>query len=1130
MKGITRVGLAIVAVVIGLAGAGTAHAQEYFGQNKVQYRTYDWHSYSSDHFEVYTYTGLDSVALRVLDLAEKTNLYLSKHMGHELGRKVPIILYGSHNDFAQTNVTPELIEGSTGGFTEVFRNRVVLPFSGSYEDLRHVMVHELVHAYMFDLLYAGNAGSLVARQAFFSPPLWFAEGMAEYFSLGTESNEEMFLRDGTLNDYLPPLMYANGYVVYKQGQGAVRHLVDKYGEDKLRDLLKAIRTQRNFEGAFQRTIGTSVERFDEQWREQLKKRYWPTIETKDDPERFARRLTDHRHDSSNLNTSPAISPDGDRIAYYSDRSQYTDVYVASAFDGTGQKRLIRGETSVKFESVPSFRSALTWSPDGKAIAMTAKSQGRDLLYVVSTDNGRILHQISLPCQALAYPAWSPISKDTVVVCGLAEGRSDLYLVNVRTGKFTRLTNDTWDEKEPTWTPDGQGITFASDRLLPVVLQPLKLPNGYGRYAIYTLDLHTGAVRQEVSTSGDDRAPAWSPDGTRLLFISDFAGTPNAYLIRPGDSTAVQLTDVRGGLMNVSWSRKNDRVVFGAFDRGGFDVFVVREPLSNPALLEKIKRTMPQAVIALNHAKPAAASADTLEASLPYGALAGVWPDSLSLASDTTVSHPVAAQSAPEIAGVPLVGKPGTESGGLAPLDPSPPPLVGGSDFGYAAPDSMSTASDTTASHPIAAQTPPDSVGVPPLGEPGPSKRGASAHLDSNTPRWVGGSDFGYPALPDSEPLAVRYPIQEHGGPFALPDTVLSQKPNSYRPRFSADFAGGTVYGGGSGVLGATQIALSDFLGDRRIDLTVGLYSNSLSDANVLAVYNYLPRRLDWSIAGFHYKDYFQSRVTSLGEEFTSTRLFSDRNYGVAIGTSYPTSRFHRYEVQMVQKFVDRTFFEDQGGGFIAEAGHERRSVSALTLSTIGDYTLWGYYGPVNGRRYNLSFQQALPVSGQSLQYYTATMDWRRYFDLTHDYSFAFRLLGGYSDGPNPQTFRIGGFNTLRGWDDFSLYGTRIAVSNFEFRFPFISQLGLVGPLPLGWFNVRGAGFVDTGFHWNKGDDLVVSRIGIDGKRRFQDLRFDFGTGIRTYLFYVPLRVDVAWKWNYQRVSDPRWQVVLGQEF
>jgi outer membrane protein assembly factor BamA len=295
-------------------------------------------------------------------------------------------------------------------------------------------------------------------------------------------------------------------------------------------------------------------------------------------------------------------------------------------------------------------------------------------------------------------------------------------------------------------------------------------------------------------------------------------------------------------------------------------------------------------------------------------------------------------------------------------------------------------------------------------------------------------------------------------------------------------------------------------------------------------YTYLPRRMDYSFTVFHYKDYFQSRVTALGEAFASPKLFSDRNYGAAVGVSYPTSRFRRVEIGAMQNFVDRTFYAEDEFGFLQAAGNAKRSVSALTLSLVGDYTLWGEFGPVNGRRYNLTYQESFDITPQSLPYHTATLDSRRYFDLTHGYTFAHRLLGGWSDGPAAQTFRIGGFSTLRGYDDYTLFGTRIAVMNTEFRFPFIQQLGLVGPLPLGFFNMKGAAFCDAGLHWNAGYSPRMIATAPDGSHYFQDLRFDFGTGIRTYVFYVPLRVDVAWRWDMQSTSQPRWQVVLGPDF
>ncbi|MEK7330118.1 MAG: hypothetical protein AAB113_04880, partial [Candidatus Eisenbacteria bacterium] len=628
LRGVAWVALAFAVSAVTPRGADA----QYFGQNKVQYRGYDWRSLTSDHFEVYFYTGLDSLARRTVDLAEKTNAMLSERMGHALGRRVPIILYGSHNDFSQTNVTPQLIDAGTGGFTEALRNRVVLPFTGSYEDFRHVVVHELTHAYMFDMLYGGSAASLIARQSFFSVPLWFAEGLAEYYSLGMDSNAEMFLRDGAVAGYLAPLPYGGGYLVYKQGQSALAYLVERHGEDRLRDLLQRIRVTRNFDRAFQRSMGLSVERFDEQWRTWLRKTYWPTVATKENPEEFARRLTDHRRDESSLNTSPSVSPQGDRIAYFSDRRQYTDVYLMSALDGKVMRRVIRGERNVKFESIPSFRSALTWSPDGSTLGLTAKSAGRDVLYLVSARNGRVVKRLDLDVDALYYPAWSPVS-DSLVVVGVKDGRSDLWLVDTGTGAVTRLTDDTWDEKEPAWTPDGRTLTFSSDRLAPLVLHPRRLERGFGTYGLFDLELASGQVRRVLDTHGDDHSPAWSPDGRKLVFITDRSGTPNICLYDLADSSITQLTDVLGGVSSLSWSRENDRLVFSAFNRGGFDVFAVKEPLSIDAVVARLRRQTPQAVLSLA-AAAREAERDTTPPPPSLGALAGAWPESLTTVTDT----------------------------------------------------------------------------------------------------------------------------------------------------------------------------------------------------------------------------------------------------------------------------------------------------------------------------------------------------------------------------------------------------------------------------------------------------------------------------------------------------------------
>ncbi len=1065
-----RMRMVLLGVVVSLAAAAMPRpaAAQYFGQNKVQYRQYTWHSLSSDHFEVYYYEGLDSLAMRVLDLAEKTQAMLAVRMGHSIEHRVPIILYGSHNDFAQTNVTPELIDAGTGGFTEALRNRVVLPFTGSYEDLRHVVVHELTHATMFDMLYGGSAASFLARQSLFQVPLWFAEGLAEYCSLGMESNAEMFLRDGTIEGYLPPLEYSGGYIVYKQGQSALTYLVDRFGEERLRDVLQRMRQSRNFDRAFERAVGMPVSKFDEQWREWLKKQYWPTIAHKQEPEEFARRLTDHRRDESNLNTSPAVSPQGDRIVYFTDRRQYTDVYVMSAFDGKVLRRLIRGERNVQFEGIPSFRSSLTWSPDGRHVALTAKSAGRDVLYIVDAGNGHVERRLTLPCEALYFPAWSPVA-DSIVVVGVKDGRSDLWMVHARTGAVSRLTDDTWDEKEPCWTPDGRVVTFSSDRGTPVVLHPGRLQEGFGRYGIWNLDLATGAASELLDTWGDDHSPAWSPDGRRLAFIADRDGTPNMMLFSVGDSVFTRLTDVTGGISSLSWSRQGDRLVFSAFNRGGFDVFAVTEPISLDGTLARLQRERPQSVLTLAQARQPGEQ----RVSVPpnFGALAEVWPDSVNVKADTSAAHGRHGMG-------PLAARPDTAAIGRLPGEPP----------GY-----------------------------------DENRWGRRREEWQGPPPTRNDSLLAVPSVP-------RTPLKDDGGPFALADTVLGQRPAPYRVRLAPDYAGGGFYAStGFGFVGSTQLQFSDFLGNHNLFVATDVFSASLDETNALAIYSYLPRRWDVSGGVFHFKNYFSSRVTTFGEFLGAPRLFSERNFGALVNTAYPFDRFRRVEFGVTQMFVERTFFEQDVFGDFFETGREFRSITSPSVSLVGDNSLFGWYGPVNGGRYNLTYSPSFKLFHNGLGYHTVTFDARRYWDLTHGYTFATRALTGWSGGADPQTFRVGGYSTLRGFSDFDMLGSRVALANVELRFPFIQQLGLVGPLPLGLLNLRGALFADGGVVWDEGQTVALTHV-VDGTRRLRDPKFGFGTGIRTALGWIILKLDAAWATDFADVSRPRWHFSLGPEF
>jgi len=992
---------------------GNASAQT-FGKNKIQYTQFKWRVASSKHFDVYFYSGEDTLATIVVDLAEDAVAKLSTDLGHRLRKKVPIILYESHYDFEQTNVVTELIEEGVGGFTELFKNRVVIPFTGSYEELRHVVVHELTHAFMFDMMYTGIFDSILSSEYLYQIPLWFSEGLAEYESSGWDTEADMVMRDASVSGYAVQLdMLGGGYLVYKQGQSAINFLVKRYGTEKLREIIASLRTSRNLDSAFQKGLGMSERKFSETWMQSLRRQYWPEVAVRDDPEKFGRRITDHTTDGSFLNISPAVSPKGDRLVFLSDRGGSMDVVLASAIDGKILRKLVSGEKSMVFEVIPSFRSSLTWSPDEKKIAFIAKSGRGDVLYLFDVNRNRVSKRFKLNLNEASYPNWSPDGKQ-IVLTGLLNGKADLYLVNAQSGALLRLTDDLYDDIQPCWSRDGKLIAFASDRALSFKLRTIAEKGGIGTYAIYTLNPETREIRKIIDTGGDDRGPAWSPDGSKMIFTSSPDGVGNLYAFDFKDSSLVQLTDVLGGVFSPSWS-KSDRMAFSQFYDAGWDVYVAKEPMSLKAVMDELVKE--------GEVKPV------------------VWKP------DTSKVAPGAAET--ELSPALM---PSAIAQGISPLDT----LVAGV-------DTLAAAADTSRT-----------------------------------------------LVPGTE-------------------TVARAKP--YRIKFTPDWVtGGFEYASAYGLGGSTEISLSDFLGNHRVYVATDFFS-SLQETDVLAIYYYLTKRVDLGVGGFHFKNYYYSRTTTLGEEFSEEKYFSDRNYGFLLLASYPFGKFNRVDVDLTHLTVERQFYEfdPNTGNFFATTKGTKRVLSP-GVTFVGDTVQWGFFGPASGSRWAIAYSGALKLSKEDMDFRTAWTDLRKYFRVARGYSFAFRLVGAMSDGKDAQRFFAGGTYTLRGYEDFQFTGTRVVFLNSEFRFPFIERVGFVWPLPVGLSNVEGVLFFDIGTAWTVDE-------------RFRPFTHDngfhmdpeyggasLGTGIRTNLSFIILKLDFAWRTNLNEVAGYRTHVSIGGEF
>src|SRR6059058_3711322 len=253
-------------------------AAQYFGRNKVQYRKLDFQILKTEHFDIYYYPeereGI-SVAAR---MAERWHARLERILEHRLRGRQPLVLYGSHPDFEQTNaIGGELSEG-TGGVTEPLRRRIVLPLGGPLADTDHVIGHELVHAFQFDITTRPDAppGQNGAERL----PLWFIEGMAEYLSLGpVDPNTAMWLRDAVRQEKLPAIADLDNpkYFPYRWGQAFWAYVGGRFGDDKIRQMLSLAAAAGDVNVAIKRVTGLTTKELSNDWRDAIRQAYEPIL-------------------------------------------------------------------------------------------------------------------------------------------------------------------------------------------------------------------------------------------------------------------------------------------------------------------------------------------------------------------------------------------------------------------------------------------------------------------------------------------------------------------------------------------------------------------------------------------------------------------------------------------------------------------------------------------------------------------------------------------------------------------------------------------------------------------------------------------------------------------------------------
>ncbi len=1005
--------LAAVLLVASLALPVQAGAQ-YFGQNKVQYTKFDFRILETANFDVYFYDDARESAYDVARMAERSYAMLSTILRHRFVERKPIILYASHSDFQQTNTTPGEVGEGTGGFTDFLRHRNVIPMTGAYADVAHVLQHEMVHQFQYDIWAGGRAGGGLQTIIAVNPPLWFVEGMAEYLSIGpVNPNTAMWLRDAAAEGTLPTIRQLETdprIFPYRFGHAILSYIGERWGDEAIGAILLASRAG-SLEGAFRRVIGMDFVQLGDQWRDAVQKTYIPQLTTQVKASAVATPLLTEDISDGTLHLAPTMSPDGKLVAYFSEKDFFfVDLWLANGETGEPIRRLLKSTWSSNYETFRFINSAASFSPDGKYIAFAAKRGPKDDIVIVDPVRNKEVRRISVDLHGVTTPSWSPDSK-RLIFTGQTNGWSDLFVIDADGTNLQQLTNDRYADLHPVWSPDGRTIAFTTDRGPATDFDLLR----FGNYRIATYDVATGRIAVLPGMdAGKNMNPQWGPDGRSLAFVSDRNGVSNIFLFETADSLVYQLTDFYTGAQGItplspviSWASGADKIAFVYYEDGEYDVYT----LDNPRSLKQLPWE-PGMVLA-------SASGALLRAVTP--------------ARDTTLA---VTDSTPEPAGGSALYR---APGGLRPAD-SLVPL----------PDSL---------------RPPRALSI-------------MALLDSAS--------------------------------LALPDTSTFTE-RKYKVGFSPDYVARPSIGYvrdnfGRGFFGGTTVSLSDMLGDKQL-IFGGYVNGRLDEAQILAAYANYGNRTNFAV-GLQQDPYFffqGSEIRAVPESFENVFVTNIRRIVLRSAfaqASYPISRFRRIEGGIRATAVDdailsiNEFFDPFSGLLTRDPTIERNRLESTayiqpSLALVDDNTLFGYVGPMIGRR---SRFEIAPTFG-GWNYTQVTADMRRYDKIVGPFTLATRamyvgrtgedadrfslfigwpdFLRGYTSGSFRRNECISGNSTpgtITGCDALDqLVGTSFAVANVELRFPILNpSMGM----PIGFPPIEGALFYDAAVAWTSETEVA----------------------------------------------------------
>ena len=497
-------------------------AQDGFGKNRIQYKTFEWKYLSSNSVDLYYYEGGEKFARTAVEIAEAEFKRVSDLFGFTPYNKIKIFLYLSTNDRLMSNVGLGGDNSNTGGKTNFTKSITEIAYEGNLNNLRKQISAGIAQILIRDMLFGGSFKEAVQNTYLLTLPDWFVGGAIRYASEGWSDELDDFVRDINFSRKMrQPANYV-GKEAYALGHSIWNYIAERYGRSNVGNILNLTRIIRNEENAIGGTLGMPFQTFLRDW-----KNFYQTQNQVN--ESFLNYPPKSQRVSRNLNRKNyrqlAISPDGEYVVY--SQNWKGKFQVVSQNQKTRKSHVIfRGGSKAIHQNADGEYPILCFDHQGfiwvaypergkwKGLRMNTHGGSRSRLSIFSGFNEVYGLNVSHDGKHLA-------------ISGSSDGFSDIYVVSTTNFRMTRLTNDWFDDLDPVFNLRGDSILFSTNRTAADSTKPDKtIPDGKRKASLY-----------QVTITGKSEPVLWFDNGSNLhkpfvvdehvvICLSDEAGVYN----------------------------------------------------------------------------------------------------------------------------------------------------------------------------------------------------------------------------------------------------------------------------------------------------------------------------------------------------------------------------------------------------------------------------------------------------------------------------------------------------------------------------------------------------------------------------------------------------------------------------